>query len=571
MLILPWAAASAAPAHTPAPAPWWTHAVIYEIYPRSFQDTNGDGVGDLNGVTRRLDYLQHLGVDAIWLTPFYPSPNADFGYDVADYTKIAPEYGTMADWDRLVREARKRGLRILVDLVLNHSSDQHPWFQESRASTDNPKRDWYVWRSGRTEGEPPTNWESIFGGSTWTYDAATRQWYYHIFLPQQPDFNWASSGLREAMFGVVRFWLNHGASGFRLDATPYLFEDPAWPQDPNTKAGAPVWLKPYNAGRPETHQVLHELRSILDGYPGERVLLGESATATIEELAATYGPRHDEINLPMDFLFGNLTHLDAGTFKRQVDDAELRLHGDPPVFFFSSHDHPRQWSTFGDAAHNDDIAKLTAALTLTPRGTALLYYGEEIGMGDLSAAQLAAAPLGLHRPRADDRDRARSPMQWTAAKGAGFTAGTPWLPVADGAGLYNVQGEREAPHSIYRWYRHLLKLRHDNPALRDGAYVPLESENPRVFAFARTRADGAGVLVVFNMSEATQTAKIRGWPGATPTLARVLLANPAPAKGTSGEMTLPPFGVSISSLRAGQAVSVRCTNRSTTLSMMSPQ
>jgi|SRR5580658_2062039 len=316
-------------------AAWYDHAVIYEIYPRSFSDSNGDGIGDLNGITARLDYLKQLGVDAIWITPFFPSPNFDFGYDVSDYVNVAPEYGTLQDWDMLAAEARKRGIRVLVDFVLNHTSDQHAWFKESRSSRDNPKRDWYVWRSGSGPGQPPTHWTSIFGGYTWTLDAATDQWYYHMFLPQQPDVNWANPGLRKAMFDVIRFWLNHGASGFRLDATPYLFEDPAFPEDPNPPPpGGAAALKPYNSGRPENHEVLREMRKILDGYPGQPVLLGESSTATIEDLAKVYGEHHDEIQLPMDFLFGNLTTLDAVVFKKQVDAAQLQLGGQTPVSFF---------------------------------------------------------------------------------------------------------------------------------------------------------------------------------------------------------------------------------------------
>jgi alpha-glucosidase len=237
-------------------------------------------VGDLNGVTQRLDYLKTLGVDAIWLTPFYPSPNADFGYDVSDYTAVAREYGTMADWDRLTREARKRGIRVMVDLVLNHSSDQHPWFKESRSSRNNPKRDWYVWHDPAPDGGPPSNWESIFGGSTWEYDKPTGQYYYHIFLKEQPDLNWANPGLQKAMHDVARFWLRHGAAGFRLDATPYLFEDTNWPNDPDVKSGAPVGLKPYNSNLPAT-RAARGLRKVVDSFPGDRVLLGENAISSI--------------------------------------------------------------------------------------------------------------------------------------------------------------------------------------------------------------------------------------------------------------------------------------------------
>ena len=527
-------------------AQWFDHAVIYEIYPRSFQDSNGDGIGDLNGVTSRLDYLKQLGVDAIWLTPFFPSPNADFGYDISDYVNVAPEYGTLKDWDRLVSEANKRGIRILVDFVLNHTSDQHPWFKESRSSRNNPKRDWYVWRSGGGATQPPTHWTSIFGGYTWTWDPPTSQWYYHIFLSQQPDVNWANPELRKAMFDVVRFWLNHGASGFRLDATPYLFEDPAFPDDPHPpKPGGPAALEPYNSGRPENHQVLREMRKILEGYPGHPVLLGESSTATIQDLAQVYGKNHDEIQLPMDFLFGNLTTLDAALFKKQVDAAQLQLGGQTPVFFFSSHDHPRQWSVFGDGAHNDQIAKLTAALTLTQRGTVLLYYGEELGMATMAAAQLKSVPMGPKRPRADDRDGERTPMQWNTGRNAGFSKGSPWLPVEANYRNYNFESEKENSESIYVWYSKLLKLRHENEALRDGDYLPLESGNRDVFAFGRVTASKQLALIVLNTSPKLQAVRITGMPGAWPTFRNVLMASPPARVPASANFSIGPYGVVI--------------------------
>ncbi len=509
------AVTSATPAKAAA-APWWQHAVIYEIYPRSFQDTNGDGVGDLNGITQRLDYLKSLGVDAIWITPFFKSPNADFGYDVSDYTAIDPQYGTMADWDRLVAEAKKRGIRVLVDLVVNHSSAEHAWFKESRSSRTNPKADWYVWRDG-TPDTPPTNWKSIFGGSAWTWDPTRKQWYYHIFLPQQPDLNWANPGLRKAMFDVVRFWLDHGAAGFRLDATPYLFEDPSWPQDPNPEGGDPVWLKPYNSQLPGTNQVLREMRKIVDGYPGDPILLGESSTRNIDQLRAVYGKNKDEIHLPMNFLVGNIDTLDAATFKRRYDEAATKLDGLTPVEFFSNHDQSRQWSEFGDGTHNDQIAKMAAALTLLNPGTALLYYGEEIGMGDMDKATLAKAPLGPNRPQADARDRARTPMQWSAGPQAGFTTGTPWLPVDAGHAVRNVAAEDAAKGSLLNWYRSMVALRKTDPAFRTGRYIPLESGDPAIFAFARQNPDGSGAIVLANTRAAPAQARPTGWSGPAPT------------------------------------------------------
>lgn len=552
----PAQAAQPAPLAPPAkavakPQPWWTHAVIYEIYPRSFQDTNGDGIGDLNGVTRRLDYLKELGVDAIWLTPFYPSPNADFGYDVSDYTAVAPEYGTMADWDRLTREARKRGIRVLVDLVLNHSSDQHPWFRESRSSRSNPKRDWYIWHDPAPDGGPPTNWQSIFGGSTWEYDNPTGQYYYHIFLKEQPDLNWANPGLQKAMHDVARFWLNHGASGFRLDATPYLFEDTNWPQDPDVKSGAPVGLKPYNSNLPATRAALRGLRKVVDSFPGERVLLGENAISSIADLRKVYGAKGDEINLPMDFLYKDVAGLNASAFKARIDEAELKLDGLPPVFHFSNHDTPRQWGRFGDGRHNDRIARITSAMTLTLRGTALMYYGEEIGMPDLTPDELRGIPLGPKRKVADNRDPERSPMQWSAGKGAGFTTGEPWLPVGRSAASVNVEDQRADKGSLYHWYARLLQLRKANAAMRSGAYIPLESGNAQVLAYARRDAAGNGVLVLLNMSGQPQTLSISGWPDRVPVWGGMLMSSEPGAVMDWQRPELEPFGVRLVGFKGG--------------------
>ncbi|WP_225205705.1 alpha-glucosidase [Novosphingobium huizhouense] len=542
-----------APASSPAPAAtspgttakWWHNAVIYEIYPRSFQDSDGDGIGDLKGITQRLDYLAQLGVDAIWVTPFFPSPNADFGYDVADYTGVAREYGTIEDWDTLTREAKKRGIRVLVDLVVNHSSDQHPWFVESRSSRTNPKRDWYVWRDPAPDGGPPTNWQSIFGGSTWQFDKATGQYYYHIFLAQQPDLNWANPQVCAAMHAVMRFWLSHGASGFRLDATPYLFEDPAWPNDPDVASGPPVWLKPYNSGLKEGNVALRGLRQVVDSVPGDAILLGESSTATIEDLRKVYGAHADEINLPMNFLYGNLTRLDAKVFKKTIDEAETRLDGLPPVFFFSSHDHSRQWTSFGNGVDNDRIARLTAAMTLTLRGTALLYYGEEIGMADLPADLLEGFPLGPKRKVADKRDPERSPMQWTGEPGAGFTTGAPWLPVAPAARTVNVARQQGEAGSMLGWYTQLLALRRTEPALREGAYVPLDSGNGDVVAYARRLPSGEGVLVLLNMSGRRQALRITGWPDAAPRAGEVIMTSAPSGAANVVDPVLEPYATTL--------------------------
>lgn len=552
------AGATAAPAEartpdrhpTDAPAeagrqPWWAHAVIYEIYIRSFQDSNGDGVGDLNGITERLGYLHKLGVNAIWITPFFPSPNADFGYDVSNYEAVAPQYGTMQDFDRLTRKARKLGIRVLVDLVANHTSSKSPWFEESRSSRHNPKRDWYVWHDPAPGGGPPTNWKSIFGGSTWTYDKKTGQYYYHMFMPQEPDLNWNNPQVRKAIYNVMRFWLRHGASGFRLDAAPYLFENTNYPDDPDVNGGRPVWAKPYNSGLPALHGVMREMRKVVDEANDQDILLGETATATIAGLRAVYGKNGDEINLPMDFLYGNQTRLNAAVFKKQIDNAETKLDGNPPVFFFSSHDHERQWTSFGDGVHNARIARITGMMTLTLRGTALLYYGEEIGMADLSKKRLARFPLGPNRPVADPRDPERSPMQWTGGPKAGFTTGNPWLPIAKDARTRNVAAEMAEPHSMYHWYAKLIGLRKTNAALREGAYVPLNSGNPDVLVYARRDASGQGVLVLLNMSAKRQRLYITGWKGPAPEAGRVIMSSPQITKANLVDPVLAPYAATL--------------------------
>ncbi|MGZ4789570.1 MAG: alpha-amylase family glycosyl hydrolase [Terriglobales bacterium] len=528
------------------PQHWYDHAVIYEIYPRSFQDTNGDGIGDLNGITMHLGYLKNLGVDAIWISPFFPSPNADFGYDVADYTNVAPEYGTLADWDRLVKVANQLGIRVLVDFVVNHTSDQHPWFLESRSSRTNPKRDWYIWKDGGGPNDPPTHWTSGFGGYTWTWDDKTKQWYYHFFLPQQPDLNWRNPEFQKAMYDVARFWLKHGASGFRLDATPYLFEDPTFPDDPHppTVGSREVFLQAYNAGLPEVHDALRGLRRTLNEFRGDPVLLAESLTPNISELAKLYGKNHDEIQLPMNFLFADIKKLDAQQFKKQIDAAETQLNGGTPVFLLSNHDRPRPWDTFGDGQNNQQIAKLIAALIMTPRGDAQMYYGDELGMTTIPKSQLDTFGITANRPHPDGRDGERTPMQWHNGPNAGFTTGTPWLPVASNAATVNVATESRDKQSVFSWYKRLLELRHDHPAFRDGAYVPLDSGNSNVLAFGRRAKDGATALVVLNMSGVEQRLDVKGfrqWQK----LKRTLLASPATAVPTSSVFDVAPYAIVI--------------------------
>lgn len=540
--------------------PWWKHAVIYEIYPRSFQDSDGDGVGDLNGITSRLDYLQWLGIDAVWITPMYPSPQVDFGYDIADYTRIDPQYGSLADFDRLVREARARKIRVIMDLVPNHTSDQHPWFLESRSSRDNPKRDWYIWRDGRAPGQPPNNWLSWFGGSAWKLDPATGQYYYHYFYTEQPDLNWRNPEVRKAMLDALRFWLDRGAAGFRLDAVSRLFEDPDLRDErilPGTDAyGNPRIDHRYTDDLPEVHEVLRAMRAVVDGYPGHPVLISEADEPDIAALARMYG-RDDEIQLPMDFQFADVNRLSAPTFRRLIDEIDHNPAGGQPYFFFSNHDQPRQWDRYGDGRHNDRIAKLTATLLFATRATPQLYYGEEIGMVTTPPKRREDVkdPVGRTAwPKDKGRDGERTPMQWDATRNAGFsTAEKTWLPVPPSHASRNVAAERRDPDSILSFYRKLIGLRRSQAALRDGSYEALNREDPEVLAWLRASpARGDSVVVALNMSSKARTVSFDlrryGIDGSTAT---PLLTSP----GTDGEATpltairLAPFGVWIGAVR----------------------
>jgi alpha-glucosidase len=504
---------------------WWKHAVIYEIYPRSFQDSNGDGVGDINGITSRLDYLQDLGIDAIWITPMYPSPGIDYGYDISDYTAIDPEYGTMADFDRLVAEAKKRNIRVIMDYVINHTSDQSSWFIESRSSRTNPKRDWYIWRDGKAPGQPPNNWQSWFGHSAWTFDPKTNQYYYHYFYPQQPDLNWRNPEVQKAMEGVLEFWMNHGVAGFRIDAVSRLFEDPSLHDDPylpgyNVYGDRNIEHK-YTDNYPEVNDVLKRLRKIVDKYPGDPVLITEADEPNITELTKLYG-NGDEVQLPMDFQIADLNKLSAPDFRRLVAEVENNTAHGQPEYFFSNHDQPRQWDRYGDGVHNDQIAKLMATFLLTTRGTPQMYYGEEIGMRTTAPVRIEDVhdPIGkLGWPKEKGRDGERTPMQWDPSAGAGFTSSVkPWLPIPPNASIYNVETEKQNPDSIFNTYRRLLALRKSEPALREGSYQAVDEENPYVFSYLR-RSGGSTVLVLLNMSAEPHTLSLnlatKNVPGTT--------------------------------------------------------
>jgi alpha-glucosidase len=524
------AAQSASPSITqaikdqPTGTEWWRHAVIYELYPRSFQDSNGDGVGDLKGITSRLDYLHDLGIDAIWITPMYPSPGIDYGYDISDYVAIDPLYGSMEDFDKLVAEAKKRDIRIIMDYVINHTSDQHKWFLESRSSRDNPKRNWYVWHDGKGQtatdkGQPPNNWQSWFGHSAWQWDEKTRQYYYHYFYVEQPDLNWRNPEVHKAMDGVLDFWMQRGVAGFRIDAVSRLFEDPQMRDDPylpgrNAYGDRNIQHK-YTDDLPEVHDVLKEVRKVVDKYPGNPVLVTEADEPNVQALTKMYG-NADEVQLPMDFQIADVNELSAPRFRKLFNDIENNSAHGQPEFFFSNHDQPRQWDRYGDGEHNDQIAKLMAVLELTTRGTPQMYYGEELGMRTTDPARVEDVrdPIGkLGWPKEKGRDGERTPMQWDSKPQAGFTTvKKPWLPIPPTSSKYNVETESKDPDSIFNAYKRLLSLRKTEPALRDGAQIGINNDDQNVFAYVRTTGD-ANIVVALNMSGKTQAISL-DWKGA---------------------------------------------------------
>jgi len=527
---------------------WWQHAVFYEIYPRSFADSNNDGVGDLKGITSKLDYLRDLGVDAIWISPCFPSPQVDFGYDVSDYENVDPMYGSMTDFDMLSTEAKKRNIRIILDFVVNHSSDQHKWFQDSKSSRTAEHRDWYIWRDGKGPGLPPNNWISIFGGSAWKFDPATNQYYYHIFYAEQPDLNWRNPAVKDAMFDVTRWWYKRGVSGFRLDAVDTLFEDPNLHDNPSLPGknafGDALEENKYNTKLPEVHEALRGLRKVAD--ESDAVLIGETWTADIAELNLYYGKDKDELQMPMDFLFTTVNKLSPADFRKQI--AAVNSASGWPTFVISNHDIIRSYDRYGDGQHNDEIAKLMAGLYLTLRGTPIMYYGEEIGMKTTPPARKEDVkdPIGRTGwPKEKGRDGERTPMQWDESENAGFSKTAPWLPVPPTAKTHNVADEAKSPESVLAFYKKVLKLRHTNKALLDGNYIPLNENDQNVLSYLRMYKDQT-VLVALNMSGAEQKVNFEmsqhGFGSTKPLVA----TGKSSAKGDI--VTLEPYGVFIGQL-----------------------
>ena len=439
----------------PDPVPWWRSGTVYQVYPRSFADADGDGVGDLEGIRRHLDHLAWLGVDAVWLSPFYRSPMADFGYDVADFCDVDPRFGDLAAFDRLLAEAHAAGIAVVVDFVPNHSSDQHPWFQEARASRDAARRDWYVWADGGGPDQPPNNWRAAFtDGPAWTWDPATEQWYLHQFLPQQPDLNWHHPEVVAAMHDVLRFWLDRGVDGFRVDVVHCIGRDPELPDDP------PPWDElPHCVSNehPSTHAHIRTMRRLLEGYDGDRVLIGETALPGTRWIAPYYG-QGDELHLAFNFA---VTHApwDAAAWRHRIDRVveELDPRGAWPTWVLANHDVPRVRTRYGGS---EARARAAAVAQLTQRGTPFLYAGDELGLEDAVVPPERVVDPG-------GRDGCRAPLPWTAEPGHGW--GTdPWLPFPPDAAARSVEAQRADPRSTLHLYRRLLAARRASPALRVG-------------------------------------------------------------------------------------------------------
>jgi len=486
---------------------WWQRGIIYQVYPRSFMDSNGDGVGDLCGLISRLDYLRGLGVDAVWLSPIFPSPMKDFGYDVSDYTGIHPLFGTLEDFDLLIREAHAQKIKLVLDFVPNHTSDQHPWFIESRSSRDNLKRDWYIWRDPAPSGGPPNNWLSNFGGSAWEYDPKTEQYYYHAFLREQPDLNWRNSQVIAAMLNVLRLWLERGVDGFRVDVLWHLIKDEQFrdnPVNPDWREGTDPYqrlLELHTTDQAEVHAVVTRMRRLVDQYQ-DRVLIGE-IYLPVERLVKYYGVNLSGVHVPFNFQL-LLAKWHARDIARIISQYEAALpKGGWPNWVLGNHDRPRIVSRVGSKQ-----ARVAAMLLLTLRGTPTLYYGDEIGMHDVEIPpEKVQDPFEKNVPgRGLGRDPQRTPMQWSAAKNAGFTAGKPWLPIAEDYAQNNVEAERDDPLSILSLYMQLINVRRGEPALEVGELERIDTAGD-LLTYIRRDGESA-FLVALNFGSEPQVIDI---------------------------------------------------------------
>ena len=511
------------PPTPPAARPWWKDAVVYQIYPRSFLDSDGDGVGDLPGITAKLDYLKDLGVDVVWLSPHFDSPNADNGYDIRDYRKVMAQFGTMVDFDAMLAGMTARGMRLIVDLVVNHSSDEHAWFVESRKGRENPYRDYYIWRDGDGDGGPPNNYGAFFGGSAWTFDERSGQYYLHYFAAKQPDLNWENPKVREEVHDLMRFWLDKGVSGFRMDVIPFISKQPGLPDLTPQERRAPQFV--YAAG-PKLHDYLREMRrEVLDRY--DTMTVGEAFGVTPDAARDLMDSRRGELDLVINF---DIVRMDIDGWRKtawtlprlkalytQLDQAAGPFGWNTQ--FLSNHDNPRSVSHFGDddPAWVERAAKVLATLILTQRGTPFLYQGEELGMtnypfqtlddfDDLEVAgrwrdvkHRVSEEEYLANARAMGRDNSRTPMQWTSGLNGGFTTGKPWLAVNPNAAAINAEDQAARRGSVLNHTRDLIAWRRGSIDLREGDYRDIDPDHEQVFAYRR----GEGLLVLLNFGRGT--------------------------------------------------------------------
>ncbi|KOX19902.1 alpha-amylase [Saccharothrix sp. NRRL B-16348] len=559
-------------------APWWTTAVVYQVYPRSFADSNGDGVGDLPGLITRLDHLERLGIDVIWLSPVYASPHADNGYDISDYQAIDPAFGTLDDFDRLLAEVHARGMKLVMDLVVNHTSDEHPWFVESRSSRDNPKRDWYWWRpprEGFEAGQPgaePTNWESFFSGPTWTLDETTGEYYLHLFAPKQPDLNWENPEVRHAVYEMMRWWLDRGVDGFRMDVINLISKDPDLPDGATTgTSGLGDGFPHYGTG-PRIHEFLQEMhREVFDGRSGDLLTVGEMPGVTWEDARLFTDPARRELDMVFQFEHVSLDHGPGGKFDpRPLDLRDLKASlsrwqtalGEVGwnSLYWNNHDQPRVVSRFGDdGKYWRESATALATVLHLHRGTPYVYQGEELGMTNAPfagvhelrdveslnhyAESVAAGgePESVLRGlRAMGRDNARTPVQWDASPNAGFTTGRPWIAVNPNHTWLSAEAQYDDPDSVFNHYRRLIELRHSLPVIARGDFRMLLADEPYLYAYERTLDDDR-LLVVANLSGTPQTATVDGgW-----STADLLLSNVDEPSVVSGRIPMEPWSAHV--------------------------
>lgn len=502
----------------PNTSPWWQHSIIYQIYPRSFKDSNGDGIGDLAGIISQLDYLTWLGADALWLSPYYPSPMADFGYDITDHCNVDPIFGDLETFDTLIEQAHQRDLKIIIDFVPNHTSDEHPWFLTSRSSRQNPKRDWYMWADPKPDGSPPNNWLSVMGGSAWEWDAFTAQYYLHTFLKKQPDLNWRTPAVKDAMFDVIRYWLDRGVDGFRVDAAHFILKDPDLRDNPLNSSAQRVLHKPmgnydsqihlYDNGHTDVHTIYRELRRMVDIYSKKSppLLIGEVHILDRQVWARYYGADLDELDMPFNFALVS-TAWNAQAIRQSVETLELNLpSGAWPNYVLGNHDEPRLITRVGSA-----LARVAMLLLLTLRGTPTLYYGDEIGMhdGEIPPERISD-PMEKNMPGIGlGRDPERTPMQWDSSSNAGFSSPSvdPWLPIPDDFRQLNVAVERVDPYSLLSLTRRVIALRRSLLPLSMGSYHAIDGVPDDCFVYLR-QWDNQHYLIALNFSDQEQLVKL---------------------------------------------------------------